>query len=226
MQKIPNALDILIEDAKSNLQTWGSQPPTFCLCNSALTAQLTMLPELTNYVTNGPDGAKRLAQGPSLSSYRGLQIIPSRKFSMDAGTAPRDLLRRRVRVAEYYRIPWHADNVNRSYEFYDQSRDTMFCLTWKDLVKRSSLGGASGGGGGGGGAAAAAVEAAAAAAAAAPTAQAGAARAAAARTAAMAQAPGASRTFRASPPRCTRSGTGTPAPRASKTGSFCEDATV
>jgi len=143
MQKIPNALDILIEDAKSNLQTWGSQPPTFCLCNSALTVQLTMLPELTNYVTNGPDGAKRLAQGPSLASYRGLQIIPSRKFSMDAGTAPRDLLRRRVRVAEYYRIPWHEDNPKRTYEFYDQSRDTMFSLSWQDLLLKSQMTGSS-----------------------------------------------------------------------------------
>ena len=32
--------DILIEDAKNHLQTWGSQPPTFLLCNGALTAQL------------------------------------------------------------------------------------------------------------------------------------------------------------------------------------------
>ena len=59
-----------------------------------------MIPEKTNYLTNGPDGLKRLAAGPELSSYRGLSIIPTRKFSMDAGTAPRDLLRRRVRVAE------------------------------------------------------------------------------------------------------------------------------
>ncbi|MBV5332515.1 hypothetical protein JZU54_02890, partial [bacterium] len=34
MQKIPNALDILIEDAKNHLKTWGSQPPTFLLCPS------------------------------------------------------------------------------------------------------------------------------------------------------------------------------------------------
>ena len=139
MQKIPNALDILIEDAKTNLQTWGSQPPTFVLCNTALTTQLTMLPEKTNFMTNGPDGLKRLAQGPDLSSYRGLSIIPSRKFSMDAGTAPRDLLRRRVRVAEYYRIPWNKDNPNRSYELYDQSRDTMFTLTWKQLCDMAKI---------------------------------------------------------------------------------------
>jgi len=139
LQKVPNAMDILIEDAKSNLQTWGSQPLTFVLCNSALTSQLTMLPEKTNFITNCPDGLKRLTEGPSLSSYRGLQIIPSRKFSMDAGTSPRDLLRRRVRVAEYYRIPWQPENMNRSYEFYDQSRDSMFTLSWQELFKKSNI---------------------------------------------------------------------------------------
>lgn len=144
MQKIPNALDILIEDAKNHLKTWGSAPPTFLLCNGALTAQMTMLPEKTNYLTNGPDGAARLAQGPDLPSYRGLSIIHSRKFSMDAGTAPRDLLRRRVRVAEYYRIPWSPQNKNRMYEFYDQSRDTMFRLSWNDLCKMAEMGGMQG----------------------------------------------------------------------------------
>lgn len=99
-----------------------------------------MTPERTNYLTNGVDGIKRLAQGPELSSYRGLQIIPTRKFSMDAGTAPRDLLKRRVRVAEYYRIPYHKDNVNKLYEFYDQSRDTMFKLTYEQLVEMADLG--------------------------------------------------------------------------------------
>lgn len=139
MQKIPNALDWLIEDAKNHLKTWGSQPPTFLLCNGGLTTQLTMIPEKTNYVTNGPDGLRRLAQGPDLPSYRGLSIINSRKFSMDAGAAPRDLLKRRVRVAEYYRIPYNEDNENREYEFYDQSRDTMFRLSWKDLQIMSNL---------------------------------------------------------------------------------------
>ena len=36
-----------------------------------------MNPERTNYITNGPDGLKRLAQGPDLPSYRGLSIIHS-----------------------------------------------------------------------------------------------------------------------------------------------------
>lgn len=140
LQKIPNALDILIEDAKNHLKTWGSQPPTFLLCNGNLTTQLTMLPEKTNYLTNGPDGIKRLAQGPDLPSYRGLSIINSRKFSMDAGTAPRDLLRRRVRVAEYYRIPGNKPGIkNMEFEFYDQSRDSWFRLSWHELAKMAEL---------------------------------------------------------------------------------------
>ena len=139
LQKVPNALDILIEDAKNTLKTWGSPPPTFLLCNGALTTQLQMLPEKTNYITNGPDGAKRLAEGPTLNAYRGLSIINSRKFSIDAGTAPRDLLRRRVRVAEYYHIPWSEKAAHREYEFYDQSRDTMFRLSWKQLLAMADI---------------------------------------------------------------------------------------
>jgi len=125
MQKIPNAMDFLIEDAKQILKTWGSQPPTFCMCNGKLQTQLTMLPERTEYITNGPDGAKRLAQGPDLPSYRGLSFINSRKFSMDSGTAPRDLLRRRVRVAEYYAFDSDVDRVH----LYDQTQDTFFSIT-------------------------------------------------------------------------------------------------
>lgn len=139
LQKTPNALDILIEDAKNHLKTWGSPNPNFLLCNGALTAQLTMLPEKTNYLTNGADGQRRLQSGPELPSYRGLSIIHSRKFSMEAGAAPRDLLRRRVRVAEYYHIPWNENADRREYEFYDQSRDTMFRLSWKQLQDMASM---------------------------------------------------------------------------------------
>lgn len=137
MQKNENALDFIIEDAKNHLQTWGSQAPNFLLCNGAMTRQLTMNPEKTNYITVGPDGKKKLASGPDLPSYRGVSIINSRKFSMDAGTAPRDMLRRRVRVSEHYRIPFDLDCCVNKYEFYDQSRDTMFYLSWKQLWKAS-----------------------------------------------------------------------------------------
>ena len=151
MQKVPNALDFLIEDAKTHLKTWGSQPPTFCLCNGAMQVQLTMIPEKTNYITNGPDGLKRLAQGPDLPSYRGLQFINSRKFSMDTGTAPRDLLRRRVRVAEYYIIKDVDLTTTDRWQLYDQSRDSFFEFGVTDLLKMSRLPVEAGEGGGGGG---------------------------------------------------------------------------
>jgi len=137
VQKNENALDYLIEDAKTHLTAWGSKPPTFMLCNGALTRQLTMTPERTNYITAGPDGKRKLAQGPDLPSYRGLNIINTRQFSLEAGAAPRDMLRRRVRVSEHYRIPWDVSNMRKRYEFYDQSRDSMFYLSWIDLHKAS-----------------------------------------------------------------------------------------
>jgi hypothetical protein len=137
MQKNENALDYLIEDAKNHLTKWGSKPPTFMLCNGALTRSLTMTPEKTNYITAGPDGKRKLAQGPELPSYRGLQIIHTRQFSLEAGTAPRDMLRRRVRVCEHYWIPWESTNALKRFEFYDQSRDSMFYLSFKDLWDKS-----------------------------------------------------------------------------------------
>ena len=141
LQKTTNALDFLIEDAKNHLKTWGSQPPTFMLCNGKLTTQLTMNPEKTNYLTNGPDGKALLAQGPDLPSYRGVSIIQNRKFSLDQGTAPRDLLRRKVRVAEYYRIPYENTEhfTDRTYELYDQSRDTMFRMSWWQIYEASVI---------------------------------------------------------------------------------------
>ena len=134
MQKMPNALDILIEDAKNHLKTWGSQPPTFLLCPSDLTAQLQMSPERTNYITNGPDGLKRLAQGPDLPSYRGLSIIHSQKFSLEPGRKPRNVLKRRVRVAEYYWVP--LSDVN-TYQIYNQKRDMMTTFDKTHALKAS-----------------------------------------------------------------------------------------
>jgi hypothetical protein len=136
MQKMPNALDILIEDAKNHLKTWGSQPPTFLLCPSDLTAQLQMNPERTNYITNGPDGLKRLAQGPDLPSYRGLSIIHSQKFSLEPGRKPRNVLKRRVRVAEYYWIPLGGVN---SYQIYNQKKDMMVTFDKTHALKASGL---------------------------------------------------------------------------------------
>ncbi len=68
MQKNVNALDILIEDAKITLQGWGSPGPSFMLCNSKLTMQLTMTPEKTNFITQG----KLYSANPQLNGLDGL----------------------------------------------------------------------------------------------------------------------------------------------------------
>jgi hypothetical protein len=151
VQKNPNALDILIEEAKIQLRIWGAAEPTFMLCNSKLTFNLQMTPERTNYVTNGIDGVKRLRQGPDITSYRGLSIINSRAYSMETGALPRDVLRRRVRVAEYYRVPPQRGN-DWEVELYDESRDTWFKLTKDDLDRYADLSGGFSGGGNDGGA--------------------------------------------------------------------------
>jgi hypothetical protein len=109
--------------------------PNFLLCNSKLTFQMTMTPEKTNYFTQGADGAKRLKQGPDLPSYRGLSIIHSRSFAMEAGQHPRDILRRRVRTAEYYRILPSSKNKDYEFEFYNEERDTWFSMTFQDLLR-------------------------------------------------------------------------------------------
>ncbi len=147
IQKNQNALDILIEEAKGLLKTWGAPMPSFMLCNSKLTFQLTMTPDVTNYVANGPEGAKRLRTGPDLQSYRGINIIHTRAFSMETGAPPRDILRRRVRVAEYYRILPHRDNYKRLFQLYNEERDTMSSFTFADLLQKALSNPTNGGGG-------------------------------------------------------------------------------
>jgi hypothetical protein len=139
VQKNPNALDILIEESKAVLTLWGSPPPSFMLCNSKLTFQLQMNPDRTNYVSQGPDGVARLRDGPNLSSFRGLSIVNSRAFSMETGAPPRDIMRRRVRVAEYYRIPPQGANTRWEVQLYDESRDTFFSLRKEDLNRLAGL---------------------------------------------------------------------------------------
>lgn len=137
VQKNQNALDILIEEAKAQLRTWGAAMPDFMLCNSKLTFQLTMTPDATNYVTKGAEGVKRLRTGPDLPSYRGIGIVHTRAFSMETGAPPRDILRRRVRVAEYYRITPHRDNHRRLFQFYNEERDTWSTFTFQDLLHKA-----------------------------------------------------------------------------------------
>ena len=139
MQKNVNALDILIEEAKARLRSWGADMPDFLLANSKLTFGLQMTPERTNYQTQGPEGAKRLKQGPEIDSYRGINIVHSRSFSMETGVPPRDVLRRRVRVAEYYRVQPSDSNVGRNWEFYNEDRDTWFSMSFADLLRASLL---------------------------------------------------------------------------------------
>ena len=139
VQKNPNALDILIEEAKATLTLWGSPPPSFLMCNSKLTFQLQMNPERTNYVTQGIDGVRRLRDGPNISSFRGLSIINTRAFSMETGMPPRDVLQRRVRVAEYYRIAPQGANTRWEIQLYDESRDTWFSMRKEELNRLASL---------------------------------------------------------------------------------------
>ena len=105
LQKNVNGLDILIEDGKQLLRGWGASEPNFLLLNSRLTFAMQMNPERTQYLTQGPDGKRRLEEGPDVKAYRGIRIIHSRAFSIEEGSAPRDILRRRVRVAEFSVIP-------------------------------------------------------------------------------------------------------------------------
>ena len=58
--------------------------------------------ERTSYLAQGDDGKQLLKEGPILNKYRGLNVVKSRAFSMEEGGAPRDVLRRRVRTAEFY----------------------------------------------------------------------------------------------------------------------------
>ena len=139
MQKNGNAMDILIEEAKATLRSWGAQEPNFLLTNSKLTMQMTMTPEQTSYITYGPDGAKRLKNGPNISNYRGLNIVNSRAFSTEEGARPRDILNRRVRVAEYYLAKGIKHGSEGFIELYDQSKDQMFKMSFQDLWDRSTL---------------------------------------------------------------------------------------
>ena len=154
MQKNTNALDILIEDAKQLLRGWGAAEPNFLMLNSRLTFNLNMLPEKTEYFTQGPDGARRLAQGPDIKSYRGIRIINSRAFPIEEGSAPRDLLRRRVRVAEFYLLPNCASTPSTpaapSASGAEGGEDRIAGGGARAAVGSSGAGGAAAEGGGGG----------------------------------------------------------------------------
>ena len=136
VQKNMNAMDILIEDTKAQILEWGGEEPDFLLCPGRLTYQMTMLPEKTNYFTNGEDGKKLLKQGPELPQYRGLKVVKSKAFSLEDGNAPKDLFRRRVRVGEYY--VGKFDRNNTTIELYDESSDSMVQIS-NQTIKSAAL---------------------------------------------------------------------------------------
>ena len=139
VQKNMNAMDILIEDTKSLISGWGGTEPDFLMCSNKLCFQLTMTQERTAYLTQGADGKKLLRDGPTMDMYRGLKIVKSKAFSLDEGSAPRDILRRRVRVGEYY--TGNLSNL-QSVELYDEDSDNFESLSvskiWHSLVESGS----------------------------------------------------------------------------------------
>jgi hypothetical protein len=133
VQKNMNSLDIIIEDTRSLIKNWGGDDPDFMLCSGKLTYQLTMTQERTSYYTQGVEGQKLLKQGPDLPMYRGLKIIKSKAFSLDEGSAPRDVMRRRVRVAEFYLV---KSNELASVHLYDEMADNFAVLNADTIRKK------------------------------------------------------------------------------------------
>jgi len=132
VQKNMNSLDIIIEDTRSLIKNWGGEDPDFMLCSGKLTYQLTMTQERTSYYTQGVEGQKLLKQGPDMPMYRGLKIIKSKAFSLDEGSAPRDIMRRRVRVAEFYLVK--TDRL-QAVQLYDEMADNFATLNYVETIK-------------------------------------------------------------------------------------------
>ena len=132
VQKNMNAMDIIIEDTKSLMKNWGGEEPDFMMCSNKLCFQLTMTQERTAYMTQGPDGKKLLKDGPTMDFYRGLKIVKSKAFSLEEGSAPRDIMRRRVRVGEFY--TGHIKGLSKI-EMYDEDSDNMESITAKSIFE-------------------------------------------------------------------------------------------
>jgi len=97
-----HAMAVIIEQTKSIIKGCGGEEPDFMLCSRKLCSLLATTKQCTSYVTWGADGKKLIKDGPPVRMYRGLKIIKSKAFSIDEGSAARDILRRRVRVGEFY----------------------------------------------------------------------------------------------------------------------------
>lgn len=142
---MPLQVDILVEDTKQLLVSWGADEPDFMLTSGKLCFQLTMTQERTSFLAKGDDGADLLKEGPLISKYRGLNVIKSRAFSMEEGAAPRDVLRRRVRTSEYYFGNMNVEGTLRdggaagahdllSISLYDESSDNFNPIAVEKLV--------------------------------------------------------------------------------------------
>ena len=135
-QKNMNAMDIIIEDTKSLLASWGGEEPDFMLVAPKLCFQLTMTQERTSYLAQGDDGKQLLKEGPILNKYRGLNVVKSRAFSMEEGGAPRDVLRRRVRTAEFY---YGECEGGEGVLLYDEFTDNFVKITRANLTSTYSV---------------------------------------------------------------------------------------
>ena len=102
VQKHTNGLDMIHEEYKQRLKRWNTTPnmwifpPRLCL-------YLTMVdPKTTEFYTAGPDGVRRLQQGPAaMTQFRGVNIYETRMFDVYEGDPPIDLLRREQSIGEY-----------------------------------------------------------------------------------------------------------------------------
>jgi len=131
-----NSLDIIIEDTHSLIKNWGGEDPDFMLCSGKLTYQLTMTQERTSYYTQGIEGQKLRRQGSDMPMYRGLKIIKSKAFSLYEGSAPRDIMRRGVRVAEFYLIKI-SDLL--SVQLYEEMVDNFATSGYDQTIKDKVL---------------------------------------------------------------------------------------
>lgn len=77
-----------------------------------------------------------------IKNNRGLNIVKSRAFSMEEGAAPRDVLRRRVRTAEFYYGPVNFSGGSTTketnaarVELFDEFTDNFVSLSVDQIMK-------------------------------------------------------------------------------------------
>ena len=130
-----NAMDILIEEAKAMIKTWGGDEPDFLLCSS----KLCLIPRWARKDRNSrmcPTARSFFATifcciELNANWHRFEQAI----HQMDEGLMPRDLMRRRVRVAEHYVVTrsGQTDLAQNWVQLYNESSDDFQTKTFQDL---------------------------------------------------------------------------------------------